>query len=316
MPAQGDAPFRLAQLDWGSDRERLSLHHEIDRAFIDFHPEFGELKIGRQAIGFGRGVLFSAVDIFAPFSPLEVDREWRRGVDAAHLEARFGEHASVDATAGFDRKLERSAAVLRARGYLGDVDAALLLGYRARDLMLALTSSATVGDAAVYAEAALFHTHGDGVDGGLFGDPRWVAKAVLGASYSIALADRRLLLNLEYHHSGFGLRDVKRATTLLAEPAFATRFARGDTQLLGQHALALLLTYDLFDDVTATWTTIVSPVDGSGLVSPGLRWAASDRVTLLASGFGAFGARPRGLLVRSEWGLVPWSALIQLALYD
>jgi hypothetical protein len=59
------------------------MRHEIDRANAQVHLRRADLTIGRQAIGWGRGVMFTSVDLFAPFSPLEVDREWR---GAAHPE--------------------------------------------------------------------------------------------------------------------------------------------------------------------------------------------------------------------------------------
>ncbi|MFC1735496.1 hypothetical protein ACFL1X_05225, partial [Candidatus Hydrogenedentota bacterium] len=88
LPSFADAPWRIRQLDWEiiDNGDRFAHRHEIDRALVAFHPEWGEVTIGRQAIGLGRGVIFSAVDIFSPFSPVEVDREWRRGVDAFRVE--------------------------------------------------------------------------------------------------------------------------------------------------------------------------------------------------------------------------------------
>src|SRR5690606_37284546 len=92
LPPNALAPFRLAPLDWAIvDHGPYSHRHELDRAFASLHLAFLELTVGRQAIGLGRGVLFSAIDLFAPFSPTEVDREWRRGVDAVHAEVRIPE---------------------------------------------------------------------------------------------------------------------------------------------------------------------------------------------------------------------------------
>ena len=77
----------------GSSRRRPTREwrHEIDRAALHASMRARPISpIGRQAIGWGRGVLFGAVDLFSPFTPLEADREWRRGVDAvrADVEAR------------------------------------------------------------------------------------------------------------------------------------------------------------------------------------------------------------------------------------
>ena len=89
LPLEVRAPFRLAPLDWEiAADDRFAYRREIDRGLVALHREWGDVTVGRKAIGLGRGVLFGAVDVFSPFSPLEVDREWRRGVDA--LRAEYG----------------------------------------------------------------------------------------------------------------------------------------------------------------------------------------------------------------------------------
>ncbi|MFH0911958.1 MAG: hypothetical protein V1918_10700, partial [Planctomycetota bacterium] len=138
LPSQARAPFRAAPLyDEMVEEDRLVYTHEIDRAQLAWHPEWGEVVLGRQAIGFGRGVLFSASDLFAPFSPLEADREWRRGVDAARFEYRLSDKTSVEALGVLGEDWEHSALLLRARGYIGLVDGEILLGKRAEDGLFA-----------------------------------------------------------------------------------------------------------------------------------------------------------------------------------
>ena len=86
LPPLAPAPYRIVSVEQALlDRAEVTHHHELDRAHLSLHDEVLSVTLGRQAVGLGRGVLFSAVDMFAPFSPLEVDREWRRGVDAARV---------------------------------------------------------------------------------------------------------------------------------------------------------------------------------------------------------------------------------------
>ena len=71
LPSEAPAPYRITQLDWeiAADDDFI-YRHEIDRSLVTLHPEWGDVTVGRQAIGLGRGVLFGAVDVFNPFSPL------------------------------------------------------------------------------------------------------------------------------------------------------------------------------------------------------------------------------------------------------
>ncbi len=71
LPGGAEAFFRVNQLDRRiyESGESFLWRHEIDRALVSLHPGWGEITMGRQAIGLGRGRLFSAVDMFAPLLP-------------------------------------------------------------------------------------------------------------------------------------------------------------------------------------------------------------------------------------------------------
>jgi len=311
---EAPAPYRIRQLDWPiAERPGLLWRHEIDRAFLALHPSGAELTLGRQAIGWGRGVLFGAVDLFSPFSPLEADREWRRGVDAARADVRISERVSLDAVAAFGESIDASCFAARLRGYAGEVDAELVAGWRARDALAGVTTSAAVGDAEIHGELAVFRTP-DPLPAGA-GGGRWPVKAVAGGSYRVA-AGKGLPVFLEYHYSGFGVREPAEALPALADPAYLRRFLRGDTQILGRHVLALLATYEATEELTAGGLLLVSPGDGSGVVSPNATVRFGDKVSLHAVLYVPFGAPPVGTALRSFYGAVPLSTFVQLAVYD
>lgn len=316
LPSDAPAPFRLAQLDWSlvDIGSTFSYSHEIDRALAAFHPEWGEVTIGRQAIGLGRGVLFSAVDIFSPFSPLEVDREWRRGVDALRAEYRFSDAFSAEMVGAFGETWEDSALIGRLRGYKGNVDGEIICGKRGEDMMYALTMSSTVGEGAMHLELAMFDVPEIWPDGGLFGDSHLIGKAVIGGSYTFNVRDEPLTVFLEYHYSGFGIRDITTAITRLSDPAYLARYLRGDTQILGRHAIGLSASYPLNDVWTANLLWLQSPVDGSGVVSPGLSWDFAQNVSLVFSAFFPYGAPPSGGQLNSEYGASPLSLFLQLSM--
>jgi hypothetical protein len=316
LPSEADAPYRLTQLDWklAEHEDTFLYRHEVDRALIALHPAWGEVTMGRQAIGLGRGVLFGAVDVFAPFSPLEVDREWRRGVDGIRIEYRATDTSSVEFLGAFGTSWDDAALLGRARGYLGDVDGALIIGKRAEDIMYAGTLSGALFDAEIHLELALFRTRKDHPDGGLFGEDDLIGKAVLGGSYTFDVGDGLTVL-AEYHYSGFGLEDVKDAAERFMDSDFRERYLRGDTQILGQHALAIQLSYPITDEWNSSLLVFQSPVDGSGLAAPSLHWDVAQNFSLIVSGYVPWGARPSRGQLRSEYGATPLGLFLQLNLY-
>ena len=62
-----------------------TLYHRLDRLSVTFQPYWGTLQIGRQALTWGNGFLFNPMDLFNPFSPTQIDREYKPGDDMVSI---------------------------------------------------------------------------------------------------------------------------------------------------------------------------------------------------------------------------------------
>jgi hypothetical protein len=314
LPNEANAAFRIRPLDWQlAASSNAEWHVEIDRAAL--HKEAGavDLTIGRQAIGWGRGALFGAIDLFAPFTPLEADREWRRGVDAVRADVKLADRVSVDAVSAFGEDFDHSAFAARLQGYAGKADVELAGGWRARDVFAGATTSAAVGPAELHAEIAVFRT--PAVAGSaFFGVERTIPKAVAGGSYRLPVGNG-VLLYVEYHYSGFGAASASQIIPMLADPTFLERYLRGDTQILGRHAAAVQASYERSPELSYAIEWLQSPVDGSGVVVPSATWTFSDRLSLLLNGYVPYGRTPVGLTLGSDYGATPLAMFVQLRYY-
>jgi hypothetical protein len=174
--------------------------------------------------------------------------------------------------------------------------------------------SLPVGEAEVHGEVAVFRLPEPLPEGGGIGGDDIVTKAVVGGSYSVDVGGGVYLVG-EYHYSGFGVVDIQDATARLIDPGFAERYARGDFSILGRHALGLQVTYGLSGAWSLGCSWIMSPVDGSGVLVPSWTWLFSDSVTLEAHGYLAYGQEPDGIILMSEYGVVPSSALVRISFY-
>jgi hypothetical protein len=332
VPAQatpllpGTAPgfFRVSPLGGATSQNGLTLAQELDRAWVAYQPEGGNFTLGRQAVGWGRGVLFSAVDIFAPFSPLEADQEWRRGVDALRGDVKLTDKISLDLVAapGADPMksqapvtLDDSALAGRLRGDLGGWDAELMAGRRGTDRLAGFTASLPLGDLEIHGEGVVFLTPGDIPDAGLGGNPNLVPKAVLGASNHFALG-QGLTVAAEYHYSGFGAADVRTLPQRLADPGYRLRYTRGDSQIPGRQAWALQGVYTVNEWWTAGLNVLQSATDSSGVLAPSLTWNFGESVTLLAYGLWFYGAPAADGAPQSQFGGGSPSWLMQIRIYD
>jgi hypothetical protein len=292
--------YRLTPLDWELAAGGHGVwRHEIDRASVHVKWSAADITAGRQAVGWGRGVLFSAVDVFAPFAPFEADREWRRGVDAIRTEVKLGDRMSAEAVGAFGRRPGESVYGARVRGYHARVDVEAMGGSRAGEPFAGVSSSFPIGGAELHGEAAVF---------------RSVAKAVLGASYRLPVGSG-VLVEGEYHYSGFGAASADRLAPLLNDPEFSRRYQRGDTQILGRHAFAVNAAYDWSPLVSSSVIWLQNPVDRSGLLLASATITPGDRGSLLVSAYLPFGKPPAPTGIRSEYGLMPLSLLLQFRFY-
>lgn len=315
LPSTGKASWRMTPLyEQYIEENRFAAAHEIDRGLVALHPEWGDVVIGRQAIGLGRGRLFSAVDMFSPFSTLEIDREWRRGVDALRAEYRLSATAAVEFIGVFGDSWNRSAALVRLRGYFGNTDAEILGGKRAEDEFFGMVLSSAVLDAELHTELAVFKTPEPHPEGEAFGNDHFVPKAVLGLSYTFNIGNGLTVLG-EYHYSGFGAGSTDAISDLLSMPEYRERYRRGDMQILGRQAAGLQASYPLNESLNADANVLISPTDGSGLLSPSLRWDFSQTGSFTVAGYLPWGAEPEDGNIQSEYGTTALSLFWQLSFY-
>lgn len=308
LPSELATPFRIEPLVWRvNESAQGAWRHEIDRASAQIRLRRADLTIGRQAIGWGRGVMFTSIDLFAPFSPLEVDREWRSGVDAVRADIKLTDRSSLDLVGAFGDTLDRSAFVARARGYAGTVDVEVAGGRRGEDLFVGMTSSAAVGDAEVHGEAAAFR-----IPSGMNHDVVW--KVVLGGSYRFPLG-AGILAYAEYHYSGFGAGRPGEIPARLATPSFVGRFVRGDMQILSRHAVGATGSYEASPEITYSGQWLHNPGDRSGVIAPAMTYTFNDAVSVLGSLYVPYGRPPEGGVLKSEYGAAALSGLVQLRVY-
>ena len=89
-----------------------------------------DLKVGRQAITWGVNTLFPSLDVFAPYIPTQIDRDYKVGVDAVRLIVSPTSHIEVEAVGAQlePGHIEPSAAGAMVRINTGAIDFGIMGG--------------------------------------------------------------------------------------------------------------------------------------------------------------------------------------------
>ncbi len=270
------------------DRRGVALIHRIDRLSATREAERGFVRLGRQAVTWGNGLVFNPMDLFNPFAPTDVVRDFKVGDDIALGQIGFDGGASLE-----------GLVVARREPVSGDV--------RADQFSFGVNHQRPVGSSDVTLIAARHFDDwviGAGATGTAFegiwrADLTWTLledESGQGrASFPSAVVnyDRSWVwfgLNwyglAEVHLNGLGASDPARAAR---DPAVTERFARGELFVLGRVFTAATLDVEVHPLVRLQAGAIVNSGDGSGLLQPRIVWSATQNLEVLAAGQAFFG---------------------------
>jgi hypothetical protein len=260
----------------GDDYEWLV---RLDRLNITYEPDWGQVRIGRQAVTWGNGFLFNPMDLFNPFAPTEIDRDYKVGDDmaAAIVNLPTGPELQVllvprrDPVTG-DLEWDQSslATKLHWATTIGATEFDLLGAIHYDNVVLGIGSRGYIGDAAWRMDGTwTFLSIDDDASGYL----AWVANL----DYSWVWGGKNFYGLLEAHYNGLGEDDPGQA---LLKPAFTERLLRGEVFTLGRWYLAGTVQMEVHPLVQVFLTTIAGLENPSLLLQPYLNWDITQNLQL------------------------------------
>lgn len=218
------------------EHSRSQIDHRLDRANLSYSGEKLVVRLGRQAISWGNGLMFNPVDVFNPFRLLAVDTEFKSGDDMLYAQWLFDsgddlQFVSVarSAAGSHSWQSELSSHAVKYHGFLGEAEFDVLVAQHYDETLLAAGLVRDVGGAVVRSDLLFADT----LDG-------WRASFVVNASYSWVWASKNISANAEYFYNGVGLGgDDHTVTDVFSDATLAQRLARGELFSAGRHNLGL-----------------------------------------------------------------------------
>jgi len=274
------------------DRRWFNLTHEVknegknatllrlDRISVAYTGDKTVIRFGRQAISWGNGLLFTPMDIFNPFDPTAVDKEYKSGDDMLYGQYLLDNGNDVQVVAvvrrdpaSGDVEQDESSLALKYHGFLGGNEYDFLLSEHYGQRVLGLGASTDLGGAVWRGDLVWTDTEAGSI-----------TSAVGGVSYAGVAAGHNWTGFLEYYYNGFGQADGDYSTEgLAANPELLHRLARGELFNLGRHYLGASLMLEVTPLLNLTPNIFINLTDPSTLAQVVLSYDWKQNIQLLAA---------------------------------
>ena len=272
IPLPGDGVNRRFDLDhsWQHDAGWAS-RLQVDRLNLAWSGGQLDATLGRQAIGFGRILISSPLDIIAPFSPEALDTDVRPGVDALRATVYYGQDGQLGAVAVLGDVSQHDSYLVYWSDNRAGIDLLALGGSLRERPMLGLGLAGSLGTLGLKGEASVYEGEQVGTPGGDL--HRHMLIAAVEGWYRFA---NGMTLVAQYLHNGAGAKDPAD----YPQAALSAPIQEGLTSLLGRHYLLAAPSFELHPLVTLNGLLIWNLADDSWLLRPTLAISLADNLSL------------------------------------
>jgi len=246
-----------------TDHGKFAALQRLDRLSVGFTAEKGVVRFGRQAISWGNGMIYTPMDIFNPFDPAAVDKEFKNGDDMLYGQFLRNNGDDAQGVMVFRRDLltgnveaDQGSLAGKYHGVTGRGEYDALVARHFGDLLVGAGGNLSLGGAVWRGDLMLTRTEDD-----------TIASAVTSLSYSWIWGGKNVSGVLEYFFSGFGQgADDYSPESLAQNPELLERVARGELFTLGRHYLAASAIFEITPLFLLTPNLFTNVADPSGLL--------------------------------------------------
>ena len=250
------------------------LAQRLDRLYLSLLGDQGSLRIGRQAITWGNGFVFNPMDLFNPFPPTAIDRDYKVGDDMINAQYSVKPFGDLQLLYVARRNpdtdtIEFDQASLAGKMHfaLGTNEFDAMVSKHFKDQVIGAGAQGYIGDTAWRLDTTwTFLDDGDDY-----------LSVVANMDYSWVWLKKNFYGFIEYYYNGLGKDDYADA---LRDPNITERLARGELFALGRNYLSGHLQIELHPLVKLSLTSINNIKDPSGIWQPYLVWDITQNLQL------------------------------------
>lgn len=258
----------------------------FDRLYAGYQSEREAIKIGRQALSWGNGITFHALDRFNPFSPLDIDKDYKTGDDMLYGHYLFSNQQEVQfVSVGRRDRQSRSveadessfASKYRGTWNEGKLETDFVLASHYGETLLGSGFSIEVLDAIFRTDVSFIDSNDDG---GVF-------TLVSNIDRSYEVFEKNVYLFIEYFYNEVGAKDSYANLT----KSLQRQIERGEIYTLGRDYISTGGQIQWNELVSIYPQMIFNLHDESGALQARLEYEMLQNVTLLLGVTQPYGSR-------------------------
>jgi len=252
-----------------TETDRYLAYHRLDRLNLTYAPDWGTVRLGRQALTWGDGLVFNPMDLFNPFSPTAVQRDYKTGDDMAHVQVPGGPSETQmlylprrDPATG-DLEEEDASYAIKYHASTGPVEMDVMAARHYGDGIAGWGGSGYLGETAWRINAVYTLLAGESRQDNFF-------QIVANMDYAWMWAGRNVYGLVEFFYNGLGLSG--NYDSIVTDTDLLERLSRGELFTIGRYYLAGQVQVELHPLVQLDTTAIVNLSDPSGILQPQVLW--------------------------------------------
>jgi len=259
---------------------KTAVINRLDRLSVGYSGERTVWRFGRQAISWGNGMIFTPMDIFNPFDPAAVDKEYKTGDDMLYGQYLFNSGADLQGVTIVRRdpltgqvESDQSSLAFKYHGFLGLNEFDFLAAQHYGDQVFGVGGIANVDGALWRGDLTWTHT-----------SRKNIFSAATSLGYSWNWGGRNISGLIEYYYSGFGQKDSAYAVSdLLRNPELLRRLDRGELFTLARHYIAASATVEMTPLLVITPNFFINLEDPSALAQLVVQYNWKQNLLVLGS---------------------------------
>lgn len=296
-------------LQWQAvDDPTYALRDRIDWAYARYAAGAVTVTAGRQPVSIGRGQIWTPEDLIAPFSPLQIDTEYKPGADALRVDVATSSAfnlvalgaAAKNGNSSLLARFELGTDALRIGAMAGSVRTDVVLG---ADLFVDLGHGSDFHGAGTITRVTRAERRP--------WDRRAFSRAVVGVTSELSST---LHVTAEGYFNGAGARSPEQYLEELGGP----RVSLGETYTAGRLYAGAAADFAPHPLLHLELSVIANLEDPSAIVAPSALYSVAENVSLIAGAMLGVGERPRygtGVVPASEFGSYPGLAHLDVKLW-